>query len=311
MLSNALFSSTNMKLHLFTLFAVAACLTMTSCGGDDEGGQSESQVTDTNSNRNIVKSGETPSEVTRLEFPHLKDGNNIVLVHKTDDAYGVNYSLEWDYEKKSQRWSCYEMYNGYKGSAGRYGTFEEDPDLPTAMRFSDTNSMYKNSGFTRGHICPSADRQYSTEANHQTFYYTNVQPQYYNFNAGDNYGGIWVQMENRVRRWADSMGTTDTMYVCKGGTIDKEDQILTRVKGSLIVPKYFFMALLIKNAGGYKALAFWAEHTDTTVPNANLANYAISIDQLEELTGIDFFCNLPDQTEQEVESSLSLKAWAL
>ena len=87
--------------------------------------------------------------------------------------------------------------------------------------------------------------------------------------------------------------------------------ILERIKGQLIVPKYFFMALLEKNANGYKALAFWTEHLNHTVPNAHLADYAITIDALEEKTGIDFFCNLPDDTEDKVEKSLSLISWAL
>ena len=97
--------------------------------------------------------------------------------------------------------------------------------------------------------------------------------------------------------------------MCKGGTIDSESMILERIKGQLIVPKYFFMALLEKNANGYKALAFWTEHLNHTVPNAHLADYAITIDALEEKTGIDFFCNVPDCIENIVEARYTRSSW--
>lgn len=299
--------------HLFYYLMMAvAVMTVAACGDDE--GQSEPVTDKTNTNANSTA---TSRYASRLEFPRLKGGSSIVLTYTTGDSYGVNYSVEWDTSKKSQRWSCYQMYKGYTGSAGYYGNFEEDPDLLSAYRFSDTSSYYRGSGYTRGHICPSADRQYSKAANRQTFYYTNMQPQYYHFNSGNSvnnksdYTGIWVQMESKVRSWASSLGS-DTLYVCKGGTIDNEDQIIERVKGELIVPKYFYMALLWKHNGSYKALAFWAEHVDAAAPGARLSDYVVSIDELERKTGIDFFCNLPDNIENQVESKSAatiIKEW--
>lgn len=245
-------------------------------------------------------------EVTRLEFPHVKGGSSMILVYKTNDNYdpdGVNYSVEWDAEKKSQRWSCYQMHASYGGGASYSGEWNEDPDLPEYARFADTRAMYYLSGFDRGHICPSGDRLYSQQANNQTFYYTNMQPQYKAFNGSSSQGtAVWLNMENKVRNWAQLMAKTDTMYVVKGGTIDRDTQILTRIKGQLIVPKYFFMALLIKNKEGFKALGFWAEHLKTAPEGLNLGDYVVNIAQLQTLTGIDFFCNLPDKTEQQVET---------
>lgn len=270
-----------------------------------------------NNNANVVT---TQKEVSRLEFPRLtQGGNNIVVIHKTKDTYdpdGVNYSLEWDCDKKSHRWVCYQMHKYAGSNVKRSDAWNEDPDIPAYARFSDTRSMYSGSGFTRGHICPSADRLYSYQANAQTFYYSNMQPQFYNFNGGDNYNGVWVRMENQLRTWVAASGF-DTIYVCKGGTI-RDDQILSRVKpnveGGLIVPKFFFMALLAKTPQGYKALGFWAQHnnmpgndfwvTEFNKPSSQitLSDFVVSIHQLEELTGIDFFCNLPDDIESRVEN---------
>ncbi|MBR1768071.1 MAG: DNA/RNA non-specific endonuclease, partial [Prevotella sp.] len=158
------------------------------------------------------------------------------------------------------------------------------------------------SGYDHGHICPSADRQYSKEANRQTFFLTNMQPQRNVFNAG-----IWAEMEQQVRDW-NRNNFRDTLYVCKGGTIDKSDHIWRTLANGLLVPKYFFMAVLCKNASGYKALGFWIEHKDTddyprnTMGNYSLNPYVVNISELETLTGIDFFCNLDDETEEHVET---------
>ena len=114
-----------------------------------------------------------------------------------------------------------------------------------------------------------------------------------------------------MRKWVDRGATTDTMYVCKGGTIDSEENIIERIKGKLIVPKYFYMAILYKNAEGYKAIAFWALNENVDRSGDDLKKYVVSIDRLEELTGIDFFCNLPDDIENVVESSMIPQLWNL
>ena len=116
-------------------------------------------------------------------------------------------------------------------------------------------------------------------------------------------------MENRMRKWIDNSPATDTMYVCKGGTIDDEQNIIERVKEQLIVPKYFYMAILYKNSEGYKALAFWALNENVDRSKDDLKKYVISIDKLEELTGIDFFCNLPDDVENKVEAATYTQSW--
>jgi endonuclease G len=138
---------------------------------------------------------------------------------------------------------------------------------------------------------------------------TNIYPQVGDFNTG-----IWMTMESRVRTWADQ---SDTLYVCKGGTIDDSKNILGYTMpsygghtGNHIVPKYFFTALLSKKGSKLKALGFWAEHKDGSSWGA-LKEYICSVDELEEKTGIDFFCNLPDDTEKTVESTLNLSDWNL
>ena len=298
-----------MRAKNLLLLAATAILTLHGCGSDTDGNQAGGNGGNgsKNTNKNIVTAG-MPPEITRLEFPHLKDkGSNIVVVHKTSDAYGVNYAIEWDINKKSQRWSRYQMRKGYQGNAGRYDTYNGypfDPVLEEKGLYLDRDYFYR-SGFDHGHVCPSADRQYSYEANKQTFYLSNMQPQYNKFNAG-----IWEKLESKIRKWTPR-NNEDTLYVCKGGTIDDEENIIKRISGKLIAPKYFFCALLLKNAMGYRAIGFWMENENIDRSNDKLKIYAKSIDELEKITGIDFFCNLPDNIEDKVEASVSTSAWGL
>ena len=281
---------------LFLVFVIA------SCDKDDE---LDGKNVELNVNRNDAS---VEPALQRLEFPKVKGGSSRVIIHTCNDRFGINYSVEWDCDKRSQRWSCYQMYaanrvQNTKRYYSDYNQYPYDPDLPSANYFDV--DPYWGSGFDHGHICPSADRLYSIEANIQTFYLTNMQPQRNVFNAG-----LWQKMEEKLRSWMSTGSKSeDTLYVCKGGTIDNvasqggiSDPILVTLSNGLIVPKYFFMALLRKSKTGYKALAFWAEHLNEDHSNDALGNYVINVRELERRTGIDFFCNLPDKMEEEAET---------
>jgi endonuclease G len=101
--------------------------------------------------------------------------------------------------------------------------------------------------------------------------------------------------------------------VVKGGTIE-DNQLREIIKGQLRVPKYFFVALLMKNGQGYKACGFWLEHDGKDHGSEPIGNFAVNIRDLEQKTGIDFFCNLPDEVEDHVETlpiANVKRAWGL
>lgn len=309
-ISFSLKSSTMQYKHLLPVIILT--LAIVACSDDDKlpHNDDKQQASTDNKNQNPA----TVLEWQRLEFPRIKnDGNSIVLV-KSVSTFGINFCVEWDCLKRAQRWTCYQMYNGNSGNSWNrsYWTstewggdpFQPDPELDASVRTE--LSDYRGSGFTRGHIIASADRMNSKEANEQTYYLSNIQPQYYYFN-----GGIWLDMENKVRNWNNS-SFRQTLYVCKGGTIDNESQIITRTTSGLIVPKYFYMAVLCKDKNDkFKAIAFWVEHTSKDLTGDKLAKYTITIDELEKKTSIDFFCNLSDDIEDKVEKSYTLSDWGL
>lgn len=315
------------RIKIYLLMLLAA-LTIGSCGSDNDGpggggdnGETGGGIVNTNTNANVVTPG-MPDEITRLEFPKVKKGTSEIIVHETAQ-YGVNFCTEFDTSKKSQRWSCYAVYKsnnlkGWKrknwenaswdGKTWKGDPFQIDKKIPENLQPSIKefgSSSLPSEGITyfqRGHIVASEDRICSKDVNGQTFYMTNMQPQRGEFNTG-----IWEKMEERIRSFLTyNMSTqatyaNDTMYVCKGGTIDKSEQILGYTKNRFIVPKYFFAAVMIKNKSGHKAIGFWFEHK--VYPSTEkLSAHIVNIAKLEELTGIDFFCNLPDDEERQIEN---------
>ncbi len=298
---------------------------LSACGNDPADDDKKGTTDATNVNKNIVEGTSKPEEALRVEVPHLADGRKLVLV-KYSPGFGLNYIVEWDCDKKAQRWSCWEWddtnsskgwdrYNWrsakgvtWQGTTWYYDPFQPDPDIPSQYR-SELED-YSGTGYNRGHICASEDRIYNQDVNGQTFYLSNMQPQIYDFN-----GGVWRNMEKQVRKWNDR-SYRDTLWVCKGGTIgnvyiDGKEQsgVITNSKMNIPVPKYFFMAIVSKKNNSYKGMAFWAEHKANS--DTSLAKYMVSIDKLEEMTGIDFFCNLPDQIENSVEKMDSPISWGL
>lgn len=308
--------------HLAPLF-FALALTLVACGDDENeykigGGKGVVTPVDPDPRQ------DNGPEIAKysLEFPALKGGKSEVIVHEaiinsTTQKKAVNYSLEWDHDKKATRWVCYKMYNAINASVWNRKNWGSDPwaydplvpsneQQATYSELSKTKPVLANSDYyQRGHILASADRLSSKEANEQTFYMTNIYPMVPNFNEA-----IWANMESRVRSWA---GQADTLFVCKGGTIDKDSDILDRTIGNHIVPKYFYMALLSKSGSKLKAMAFFIQHQDNTSWSA-LKNYAVNIAELQNKTGVDFFCNLPDDIENEIENvnkTQLLKDWNL
>lgn len=300
-----------MKLKAFKIRPTAllffAALAFTACSKDNDkpicGGEAP---TTNNSNSNLK---EANRNTHLLEFPRIKGGKSIIITHRLNNERDeINYSLEWDGEKKSNRWTCYEIYksNAQQNTNRWYNPsnqYPADPLISSTMKF--TNDHYWNTGYDHGHLCPSADRLNSLEANQQTFYISNMQPQLKAFNGSARGGGIWLTMEKKIRGEFNK-NSKDTMFICRGGTIDKLSQIKETRRDGFIVPGYFFSAALMKyynstrNKWEYKAIGFWFKHENNQ--NPSLRPYVVNIKELESLTGLDFFCNLPDDIENKVES---------
>lgn len=292
-------------LRTASLLLLLMSLTLVACHPDED---PTSYVAQKNVNINPDK-----AYARRLEMPHL-DNNNRFITHSTiyKGEETVTYSLEYDDAKHHSKWvafQCYDVVNEkHWYRSNWYNTpwggdpFQADPNLPSNV--CPDRSWFSGSGGVRGHLCASEDRVYSQEANEQTFYYSNMSPMHYDFN-----GGLWLDLEIAVRdSWGHKASFCDTLYVVKGGTIREGEYNLSN-NNRLPIPKHYFTALLCNKAGTYKAIGFWVEHKPDIT--GSLSSFAVSIDELERLTGIDFFCNLPDKVEEAVESTCYPRVWGL
>ncbi len=292
------------------------------------------EVVDNNQNRNSLSSYYNASKyMYRLEWPRIKENGNQTWLAKSESEYGLALEMEWDNSKIANRFTCYYMdENNTAQNVSRHDSFKEDPEIPSAYR--SKLSDYSGSGYARGHLCPSADRRASDDQQALTYYLSNMQPQWQKHNEAQ-----WANLEGDVRKWA---ARCDTLYVVKAATID--DITLNNVtesgvysttyngtyysdlkcNGRLLVAKYYYMALLAfnKSTNTYQAIGIWTKHYnagttgasgsgsyDWPIINKENAQY-ISIDELEKRTGIDFFCNLPDDIEDQVEASFNTSYWS-
>ena len=298
------------------LYALLLCL-YTGC-------KPEQKATGLTTSRNHNANSQTYAQ--RLETPHL-DSNNIFNCYTTsfEGKETTTFSIEYDKEKRHAKWVAYTIdkttaqKNWKRGDWEKGDPFRTDPLLPQSIRIG--HAEHRNDQYDRGHLCASEDRVYSQDANAQTFYYSNISPQLKAFNQR----GPWHELEKKVREWGgcekEVSPLGDTLYIVKGGTIrdgeyyDSRGQYgkvinNPRKMNGIVVPAHYFVALISQKGNTYTGISFYLDHKEYD-DDYNLADHAISIDQLEGLTGIDFFCNFPDNMEENIESECNPSYWTL
>lgn len=283
-----------MKRQLLALITLLPCLI--ACTDNKEEGIPG------NHNANIGFS----KHATRIEVPALTEGE-LFIAHTTtvNGKENVTYSISHNAERKHCRWTAFTFDPSNRGinwkrdwwddTEWNGDPFQPNPDMPDS--YVMTKSEINHNGFVRGHVVASYDRVYSKEANEQTFYYSNISPMYSSFNTG-----AWNDCEMNVQDWGRNNSFCDTLYVVKGATIREGEY---RTVGSCpTVPNHYFMALLCLKDNTYKAIGLLFKHV-----NGTSKTEVCSIDYLESFTGIDFFCNIPDIVENNIESTYSPNLW--
>lgn len=181
-----------------------------------------------------------------------------------------------------------------EGSAKRSGVdFAEDTEVPEPRA---TDWDYYNSGYDRGHMCPAADNKWSKKAMEESFLFTNMCPQNGNLNRGD-----WNEMEMACRKWAKKY--SDLYIVC--GPILYKGKHKTIGKNKVVVPEAFFKVVL-RTGDDPQAIGFIYKNTSGNRPKDSYVN---TVDEVERITGIDFFPSLPDDVEKKVEAECDLGLW--
>lgn len=240
-----------------------------------------------------------PTKTQWMELPATENTAYGYYAHRfmMNDKVYRNYSFAWSQKDLVSVWVAYPLNKDYtQQKVQRTDAWAYDPHLGKDL--SAAPFSYYAGDYARGHQLPSADRLCSKEANKQTFYGTNIAPQLNEHNEG-----IWSNLETRVREIANS---SDTTYVVTGCVVDGATETSTDSDGKTItIPVAFFKALLRYQKGAeteWAGAAFYTEHKNYT--NKDLKAISMSIDQLEELTGIDFFVNLPAKVGDDAASAI-------
>jgi endonuclease G len=237
---------------------------------------------------NEVKIEDTPTgTIQDLELPASKDGDEIIS--------HTGYTLCYDDKFEQAKWVAYELTRDEL-----YGSFERTdnfrPDLKAKYGSASLND-YKGSGYDRGHLIPAADSNWSAEAMDDSFYLTNMSPQDPQFNRG-----IWSKLESAVRNFVDEDGA---LYVVTGPVLT-DGPYETIGKNKVAVPKQYYKVLLDYTDPTVKAIAFLLPNEGSSEP---LQSFALTIDQVEDLTNLDFFPKLPDKQEAILEGSFNVNDW--
>ena len=230
-----------------------------------------------------------PVKTAWLELPAMDNEDLTYVTHnfKMNGNTYRNYTLGWSQDHYVALWVAYPLCSMYTNkNVNRTDAWAYDPVLGKA--YSSAPFGGYGGSYARGHQLPSADRLCSYDANAQTFYGSNMTPQ---LNAHNE--GIWQELETKVRTIANK---SDTTYVVTGCIVAGSKTTTTDSDGNrMTVPTAYFKALLryssASTLGQWNAAAFYLEHRSYSESIGK--QHSMSIDELEKITGMDFFVNLP------------------
>jgi endonuclease G, mitochondrial len=237
--------------------------------------------------------GPTPDSGPRIsvdQLPRLTVNESEVYA---DHGYFV---VSFNEEHQLPNWVFYKLSKSdLKNSrAKRKDRFFADPILKSKNVMSLSPQAFAKSGYDRGHLAPSADFQWSQEANDRTFVMSNMVPQSKGLNRS-----AWKILEERIRNWACHEGE---LRVATGPVL--EPNLKTLASGAK-VPKRFFKAVL-DDTPPRKTIAFVYHQNDR---KDVYKERAMSVKDLEKMTRIDFFSDLEDLEENKIESTYRVDEW--
>jgi endonuclease G, mitochondrial len=195
------------------------------------------------------------------------------------------FTLNYNEEHEVANWVSYELDHArLQNCAKRTDNFRPDPQVSTG---SAIDNDYRGSGFDRGHLVPAGDMKFRKEAMSETFFFSNMTPQPANFNRGK-----WAQLENLMRAW----GSRYSKIWIVTGPILRDDLPAIGKQNKVSVPTDYFKVVVRQSGATYEGIAFIM---NTEVPSPDLKSYVVTINEVEEATGFDFFTFVNESVEQK------------
>lgn len=202
------------------------------------------------------------------------------------NAYFASYS----FIHGQSNWVLYNLKKEHLfGDVARKNNFKADPDIFDAV----SPSVYTKSGYDRGHLAPAADFSWSEQAMTESFYMSNMSPQQPGFNRG-----IWKKLEDQVRKWAEEK---QNLIIVVGPILN---DTLTKLREKVSIPEIYYKVILDVNKND--AIAFLMRNESSAMP---VSSFAVSVDSVENLSGINFFYLQDSSWQQNVECFFDLTKW--
>lgn len=236
--------------------------------------------------------------------PTKKSGQTVVThTFSNGGKYHRNYSMLYDAAKKCALWEAcaFNSTTWADNNVSRNEDWDYDPALPESDQPNLAKSYTGN--YSRGHQIASGDRQTTNAQNRQAFYYSNMTPQNQTLN-----GGQWALLENAVQGYGNRVSGRDTLYMVTGPIFDSGYSSTTDRSGAKCpIPSRYYKCLMrctFDSAGNVTAAKGTAYLTTGNNASANTAysNWATTIDEIERITGFDFFANIPKSIQDAAES---------
>lgn len=269
---------------LIVLFLLSGC----ACGSIPKAGPLAKGFDEHSRKPSIPSNNAVVKKKHRLELPS-HSGNDCIIEYK-------GYTVSYDESARIPVWVAYELTaDEANGTIGRRGkNFRQDDRVKVVQA---DNYDYRGSGWSRGHMAPAGDFKWDDVAMWDTFFYTNCCPQNKKLN-----NGCWSVLENTVRTWARQFGS---VFVATGPIVGQNRNGKIGIH-QVAVPDAFFKALLVYKDDSFHGIAF--EMLNNPAKQRLLESY-LSVNELEKITGLDFFSSLDDSIEEIVEDDVDLKFW--
>jgi len=204
------------------------------------------------------------------------------------------YALGYSKKYKQSLWVVYRITKAEMNAPRfkRTNDFRVDPliKIGTAVL-----ADYHKSGYDRGHLAPAATMGYSKQAMSESFYLSNMSPQRPQFNRA-----IWKKLESQVRVWAR---LNKEIYVVTGPIIKQGHKT---IGNKVAVPQYYYKVIFDISPPSFKMIAFILENRGSNQP---LKTFVVTVDEVEKLSGLDFFSELPDIIEDKLEREIDINSW--
>ena len=277
--------------RLLTPLALTLCLALTACRNNNSSNNTtvQQQKAETFYDNSSNAAETTRSNVTEYERPAQLNDRPEQILRRT------GYITSYNSETRNPNWVAWHLTKNHTYGKNQRSAevFTEDQDVKPRA----TDNDYYSSRYDRGHMCPAGDNKWDAEAMAQSFLFTNICPQNHGLNKYE-----WNDLEIQCREWAQEYGAIDIVCGPIYGTSGEQKTI---GRNRVWVPQAFFKVILCRQ-GSPKAIGFVYRNEGVKQSRAEAIR---SVDEIERLTGIDFFPALDDKTETKIEAEAKLVAW--